>query len=254
MDTGSDNCIFAVTAIEEELKNFSGLRKSVPIIDGKDLEENGKAVEVFSPADLSLKVGEVVFATEKQVLESLSAAQRGFKRWQFSAVEERAVILEKAADLIEKERGKFFTLLIRECGKVISDAVAEVKKTTSLLRYYAALARKELIEPIKLPGPSGEENYMYFESRGVFVCISPWNFPLAIFLGPVAAALVTGNAVVAKPAEQTSIVAYEAVKLLYRAGVPRDVLHFIPGWGEVLGETLVNSDQIAGVVFTGSTE
>ncbi|MDB1135775.1 bifunctional proline dehydrogenase/L-glutamate gamma-semialdehyde dehydrogenase PutA [Candidatus Anaplasma sp. TIGMIC] len=244
----------AMSVLEEEVKSFVGVSfKAMPIINGVEVEGEA-AVEVFSPANLSNKVGEVSFATKEQALESLDAAHKAFNKWQSTSVDERATIMEAAADLLEKEKGKFFALLIQEGGKVISDVVAEIREAVDFLRYYAALARKELVEPIKLPGPSGEENYMYFESRGVFVCISPWNFPLAIFIGPIAAALVAGNTVIAKPAEQTSIVAYEAVKLMLRAGVPGDVLHFIPGKGEVLGDALVKSDRIAGVVFTGSTE
>ena len=244
----------AMSVLNEEVKAYSDMNfRATPIINGEDVEGD-TPIEIFSPADLSNKVGEVSFATAAQVELSLNIAQGAFGRWSATSVEERAQILDDAADLLEKERGKFFALLIQEGGKVISDVIAEIREAVDFLRYYAMLARKDLIDPIKLPGPSGEENYMYFESRGVFVCISPWNFPLAIFLGPIAAALVTGNTVIAKPAEQTSLVAYEAVKLLYKAGIPGDVLHFLPGRGEVIGKPLLSNKQISGVVFTGSTE
>ncbi|WP_041651501.1 bifunctional proline dehydrogenase/L-glutamate gamma-semialdehyde dehydrogenase PutA [Anaplasma centrale] len=245
----------SMLALSEEVSAFDSTSwKAYPIIHGQDIE-GGELYEVFSPASLSTKVGEVLFATAEHALQSVDAARSSFHRWSNTPVGERADILEHAADLLEKEgRGKFFSLLIREGGKVIPDAVAEIREAVDFLRYYARLARDQLTDPIKLPGPAGEENYLYFESRGTFVCISPWNFPLAIFLGPIAAALVTGNTVIAKPAEQTSLVAYEAVKLLYEAGVPTDVLHFLPGRGEVLGNALLSSPKIAGVAFTGSTE
>lgn len=244
----------SMLALSEEVSAFDDTCwKACPIIGGQDIEE-GELYEVFFPASLSTKVGEVLAATPEHALQSIEVARSSFYRWSNTPVEERAAILERAADLLEKGRGKFFSLLIREGGKVISDAVAEIREAVDFLRYYAMLARDQLTNPIKLPGPAGEENYLYFESRGVFVCISPWNFPLAIFLGPIAAALVTGNTVIAKPAEQTSLVAYEAVKLLYEAGVPTDVLCFVPGRGEVLGNALLSSASIAGVVFTGSTE
>ena len=244
----------AMLALSEEVGAFDNTCwKACPIIDGQDVE-GGELYEVFSPASLSTKVGEVLFATEEHALQSVDVAHSAFRKWSSVSVDERAAILEHAADLLEKERGRFFSLLIREGGKVIPDAVAEIREAVDFLRYYAMLARNQLTDPVSLPGPAGEENYLYFESRGVFVCISPWNFPLAIFLGPVAAALVAGNTVVAKPAEQTSLVAYEAVKLLHRAGIPTDVLLFVPGRGEVLGATLLKNEKVSGVAFTGSTE
>lgn len=243
-----------ITGLEEEMRDFSGMNwRATPIINGGNVEGE-KPIEIFSPADRSHKVGEASFATLEQAKEGIEAAREAFNSWSRTPVDSRASILEEAAVLLEKERARFFTLIINEGGKTISDVIAEVQKAADLLRYYASLARKNMSESIKLPGPAGEDNYLRFESRGVFVCISPWNFPLAIFIGPIAAALVTGNTVVAKPAEQTSIVAYEAVKLLYKAGLPTEVLHFIPGVGEVLGESLINNPLIAGVSFTGSTE
>ncbi|QJC27622.1 bifunctional protein PutA [Anaplasma platys] len=243
-----------MASLEEKIRDFSGMNwKATPIINGGNVEGE-KPIEIFSPADTTQKVGEASFATPEQAKESIKAARAGFKSWSNTPVDKRAKIMEDAADLLEKEQARFFALIINEGGKTISDIIAEIGEAVDFLRYYARLARQDMSGQIKLPGPSGEENCMYFESRGVFVCISPWNFPLAIFIGPIAAALVTGNTVVAKPAEQTSIVAYEAVKLLYRAGVPTDALHFIPGTGEVLGEHLIDNPLISGVVFTGSTE
>ncbi len=143
---------------------------------------------------------------------------------------------------------------MREAGKTIPAAIGEVREAADILRYYAAMARKLFGQPENLPGPTGESNQLSLHGRGVFVCISPWNFPLAIFTGQVAAGLAAGNAVIAKPADQTTLIGYAAVKLLHEAGVPEDALQFVPCKGSVLGKTLLTRDEIAGVCFTGSTE
>src|SRR5262249_10856072 len=145
----------------------------------------------------------------------------------------RAALLDKAADALEAHLPEFLELLIREAGKTIPDSIAEVREAVDYLRYYAAQARELLGAPTVLPGPTGEHNELQLHGRGVFVCISPWNFPLAIFAGQLAAALVAGNAVIAKPAEQTNLVALRMVGLLHAAGVPRDVLQCAPGEGNV---------------------
>jgi RHH-type proline utilization regulon transcriptional repressor/proline dehydrogenase/delta 1-pyrroline-5-carboxylate dehydrogenase len=154
--------------------------------------------------------------------------------------------------LIESRRGPLIALLARESGKTLADGVAEVREAADLCRYYAAQARAAL-GPEQMPGPTGEVNELRYRGRGVFVCISPWNFPLAIFVGQIAAALAAGNTVVAKPAEQTPLVAAEAVRLLHAAGVPARVLHLLPGDGTV-GARIVSDPRLAGVAFTGSTE
>jgi RHH-type proline utilization regulon transcriptional repressor/proline dehydrogenase/delta 1-pyrroline-5-carboxylate dehydrogenase len=161
--------------------------------------------------------------------------------------------LERAADLIETKRGLFTSLLQAEAGKTLDDALAEIREAVDFCRYYAGEARTGLGDLGQLPGPAGEENRLCYRGRGVFVCISPWNFPLAIFMGQVTAALAAGNAVIAKPAEQTPLIAFEAVKLLHEAGVPPGALAFVPGAGDV-GAALVAQEQVAGVAFTGSTE
>jgi len=164
----------------------------------------------------------------------------------------RAAILERAADLLEKNRGGFLALLQNEGGKTLDDALSEVREAVDDCRYYAAQARRELTEQ-PMPGPTGESNVLRYRGRGVFVCISPWNFPLAIFLGQVSAALVAGNTVVAKPAEQTPLIAARAAALMHAAGVPTSAVHLVPGDGRV-GAFLVADPGVAGVVFTGSTE
>jgi RHH-type proline utilization regulon transcriptional repressor/proline dehydrogenase/delta 1-pyrroline-5-carboxylate dehydrogenase len=142
---------------------------------------------------------------------------------------------------------------VREAGKTIPAAISEVREAADMCRYYAAMARKLFGEPERLPGPTGESNQLSLRGRGVFVCISPWNFPLAIFMGQVAAGLAAGNAVIAKPADQTTLIGHAAVKLLHEAGVPEAVLQFVPAKGSLLGSTLLTRPEIAGVCFTGST-
>jgi RHH-type proline utilization regulon transcriptional repressor/proline dehydrogenase/delta 1-pyrroline-5-carboxylate dehydrogenase len=183
---------------------------------------------------------------------AISAAQSAFAARSATPVETRAGILDDAADLLEQDRGRFIALLQQEGGKTLDDALAEVREAADLCRYYAADARRSLV-PESMPGPTGESNQLRYRGRGVFACISPWNFPLAIFLGQIAAALVAGNAVVAKPAEQTPRIAGEAVRLLRRAGIPEGVIELVPGDGKV-GAALVAGRDIAGVAFTGSTE
>jgi RHH-type proline utilization regulon transcriptional repressor/proline dehydrogenase/delta 1-pyrroline-5-carboxylate dehydrogenase len=184
---------------------------------------------------------------------AVDAAVAGFPAWSSQPAVERASVLDRAAELLEARRGRFIHLLQLEGGKTIDDAVAELREAVDFCRYYAAEARRLMAEPAPLPGPTGESNHLVLRGRGVFVAISPWNFPLAIFLGQVTAALVAGNAVVAKPAEQTPVVAFEVVRLLHEAGVPAPALQFVPGDGKI-GAALVAHLKIAGVVFTGSTE
>jgi RHH-type proline utilization regulon transcriptional repressor/proline dehydrogenase/delta 1-pyrroline-5-carboxylate dehydrogenase len=166
--------------------------------------------------------------------------------------DERAAILERAADLLEERRGRLLHLLQVEGGKTLDDALSEVREAVDFCRYYAAEGRA-LFQGRRMPGPTGEANVLGLRGRGVFVAISPWNFPLAIFLGQITAALMAGNAVVAKPAEQTPLIAAEAVRILHEAGVPFPALHLMTGDGRI-GARLVEHPDVAGVVFTGSTE
>ncbi len=166
----------------------------------------------------------------------------------------RAGILRRVADLIEEDRAELVALCVAEAGKCIPDALGEVREAVDFLRYYAAEAEDLMGVPRALPGPTGEDNLLHLGGRGVFVCISPWNFPLAIFTGQIAAALVTGNPVVAKPAEQTSLLASHVIELWHAAGLPPTVLQLLPGEGSVAGARAVAHPSIAGVVFTGSTD
>jgi RHH-type proline utilization regulon transcriptional repressor/proline dehydrogenase/delta 1-pyrroline-5-carboxylate dehydrogenase len=223
--------------------------EAVPLIDGVARAGNRRAV--VSPIDATV-VGYVTEGDAALGADAMVAAQKGFPAWAATPVAERATMLERAADALEANRGRLIALLQAEGGKTLDDALSEVREATDFCRYYAAEARRTLA-PQRMPGPTGETNELHHRGRGVFVCISPWNFPLAIFLGQVTGALAAGNAVVAKPAEQTPLIAAEAIRLLHSAGVPKTALHLMPGDGAV-GAALSADARVAGVAFTGSTE
>jgi RHH-type proline utilization regulon transcriptional repressor/proline dehydrogenase/delta 1-pyrroline-5-carboxylate dehydrogenase len=208
---------------------------------------------VISPNDAATIIGTVADATPEQADAAVHAAAAGFRAWTHTPPGQRAAALERAASLLETRRGRFLYLLAAEGGKTLDDGLAELREAVDFLRYYAAQARTLFTEPETLPGPTGELNQIRRRGRGVFLCISPWNFPLAIFLGQIGAALAAGNSVVAKPAEQTPLVAYEAIRLLHEAGIPTSALHFVPGDGSI-GARLTAHAKIGGVAFTGSTE
>jgi RHH-type transcriptional regulator, proline utilization regulon repressor / proline dehydrogenase / delta 1-pyrroline-5-carboxylate dehydrogenase len=229
----------------------NGVVAAAPLIDGET--RTGAARELVSPIDLATSVGSVIDATPEHVDEAVAAAREGFKAWSRTPAGKRAEILERAAHLLEQRRGQFIALLQREGGKTLDDALSEVREAVDFCRYYAAEGRKLFGDDETMPGPTGESNVLKLRGRGVFIAISPWNFPLAIFLGQVTAALMAGNAVVAKPAEQTPLIAAEAIRLLHEAGVPASALQLLPGEGHI-GAALVAQAGIAGVVFTGSTE
>jgi RHH-type proline utilization regulon transcriptional repressor/proline dehydrogenase/delta 1-pyrroline-5-carboxylate dehydrogenase len=185
--------------------------------------------------------------------EAVRRANAAFRGWAETPVESRARILRATADAMDERLPQLCALVVKEAFKTWGDAVAEVREAVDFLRYYADEAER-IMRPVELPGPTGESNELRLTPRGAWVCISPWNFPLAIFTGQVAAALATGNTVLAKPAEQTPAIAAEAVKLLHAAGVPRDALQLLHGPGETVGAAFVSHPRIAGVVFTGSTQ
>ena len=211
-------------------------------------------IKVTSPHDRGVIVGSLSEASEAQIEHALASASEAFVAWDRRSGAGRAEILERAADLYEQQRAVLLALLIREAGKTIENAQADLREAVDFLRYYALQARQDFTAAIVLPGPTGERNEMSLHGRGPFLCISPWNFPLAIFTGQMAAALAAGNTVLAKPAEQTPLVAFEAVKLLHQAGVPGDVLHLLPGDGARIGAKLLVDKRIAGAAFTGSNE
>ena len=187
---------------------------------------------------------------------AMAQAQQGFVQWSQVPVPTRSAVLQRAADAMQAQSPALCAVLVREAKKTWVDAQAEVREAVDFLRYYAVQA-EQIMQPMAMPGAgaglTGETNTLQLCGRGVWVCISPWNFPLAIFVGQVAAALATGNAVLAKPAEQTPLIAQQAVRILYEAGVPREALHLLHGSGPGLGAALVRQPGVAGVVFTGST-
>ncbi|WLA12708.1 bifunctional proline dehydrogenase/L-glutamate gamma-semialdehyde dehydrogenase PutA [Xanthomonas translucens] len=226
--------------------------QATPLVPGAVLA--GNALPVTNPADRRQVVGRwqpADAATVDKALANAVAAQPG---WNRTPAASRATILEHAADLLEARLPEFIALCVKEAGKTLPDGVAEVREAVDFLRYYAGQARAQFGAPERLPGPTGESNELQLHGRGVFVCISPWNFPLAIFLGQVAAALAAGNSVIAKPAEQTNLVGHAAVKLLHEAGVPEAAVQFLPGDGATVGAALTRDPRVAGVAFTGSTE
>lgn len=211
-------------------------------------------IPVYSPANTSKVIGHIsAEVSDEELKHAINMAYQARTIWGRTAVSERAKILNKAAELLQNSMPKLIILINQEGGRCILDAAAEVREAIDYCRYYGAEART-LMQPKTLPGPTGETNTLTLHPRGVIACISPWNFPLAIFLGQIVGALATGNTVIAKPSEQTPIIAYEAVKLLHRAGVPKDALQLVIGSGSRIGKLLLSDPRITGVIFTGSTE
>ncbi|HEY7231114.1 MAG TPA: bifunctional proline dehydrogenase/L-glutamate gamma-semialdehyde dehydrogenase PutA [Pseudolabrys sp.] len=236
-------------ALIAEVRSAPKMALAKPLVDGSII--SGPERVASSPIDGAV-IGVVQEGDEAVANAAIAAAQAAFPAWNATRVAERAAALERAGDLIEQNRGRLIALLQSEAGKTIDDCVSELRETVDFCRFYAQDAR-HTFAPQTLPGPTGESNELRMRGRGVFVCISPWNFPLAIFTGQVAAALAAGNAVVAKPAEQTPLVAFEVVRLLHSAGIPPGVLNLVPGDGKT-GALLVADRRVAGVAFTGSSE
>ncbi|HEX7914198.1 bifunctional proline dehydrogenase/L-glutamate gamma-semialdehyde dehydrogenase PutA, partial [Rudaea sp.] len=245
---GNDN---ELKALAEAVGAVKADWNATPLVPGAKSSE--PLQDVTNPADRRMKVGSKQQADAATIDRSLVNAVAAQPAWDALPAASRAAILEHAADLLEQRRAQFVALLVREAGKTLPAAISEVREAADMCRYYAAIARK-LFQPENLPGPTGESNQLSLHGRGVFVCISPWNFPLAIFTGQVAAALAAGNAVIAKPADQTVLIGHAAVKLLHEAGVPEGVLQFLPGKGSMIGNALLTKPDIAGVCMTGSTE
>jgi RHH-type transcriptional regulator, proline utilization regulon repressor / proline dehydrogenase / delta 1-pyrroline-5-carboxylate dehydrogenase len=239
----------SLAALVAEVRGAAAPAEASPLVDGVVLSGAGR--EIRSPID-GAAVGHVTEGDDAIALAAMAAAEAGVVTWAAASIETRAAALERASDLLEARRGRMIALLQREGGKTLDDALSEVREAVDYCRYYAAQARR-VLAPEPMPGPTGESDELRYRGRGAFVCISPWNFPLAIFLGQVSAVLVAGNTVVAKPAEQTPLIAAEAVRTLHEAGVPVNALHLVPGDGKV-GAALVAHPHVAGVAFTGSTE
>ena len=224
-----------------------------PLVAGKPMEAGGPRRELLCPHDRRRSLGTVVEATPALADEAAEKAARAHKSWDALGGEKRAQILEKTAGLYERDRAALMAVMVREAGKTLDNALGDVREAVDFLRYYANEARRLFSRPMELPGPTGEKNEMRLAGRGPFACISPWNFPLAIFTGQVSAALGAGNPVLAKPAEQTPLTAHLATRLFHEAGVPDDVLQLLPGGGDV-GAALVANERVRGIAFTGSND
>ncbi len=208
----------------------------------------------INPANFNDQVGQIVDTTADDVERAIGTARAFSDDWDRTPAGLRASMLEKAAGLMEERTPELMAICSREAGKTPRDCVAEVREAVDFLRYYAMQARAQFGQPVELPGPTGERNTLALHGRGVFACISPWNFPLAIFTGQVSAALAAGNTVLAKPAEQTPAVAALVTRMLHQAGIPREALQLLPGDGATVGAALTRDNRIDGVAFTGSTE
>ncbi|MNK24582.1 Bifunctional protein PutA [compost metagenome] len=239
-------------ALAEQLNAAVKPWQAAPLVPGAT--PTGALLNVTNPADTRQVVGQWQPADSATVQKALANAVVAQPAWNRTPAASRAAILEHAADQLEARMPEFMALCVKEAGKSLPDGIAEVREAVDFLRYYAKQAREQFGHAEKLPSPTGESNELQLHGRGVFVCISPWNFPLAIFLGQVAAALAAGNSVIAKPAEQTNLIGYYAVKLLLDAGVPEGVVQFLPGDGATVGAALTADPRVAGVAFTGSTD
>ncbi len=216
-------------------------------------KEAGEIAPITMPHDVAREVGTRRDATPAEVDDAFARAAAIQPGWDALGGDKRAILLEDAADLFEAHTDEFLSLCTREAGKTLPDGVAELREAVDFLRYYASEARRQFAAPVILPGPTGEENTLSMHGRGVFATISPWNFPLAIFIGMASAALAAGNTVIAKPAEQTPLIAAFAVKLCHQVGIPPEALQLLPGAGEV-GQMITAHSLLAGVAFTGSTQ
>ncbi|WP_242116659.1 bifunctional proline dehydrogenase/L-glutamate gamma-semialdehyde dehydrogenase PutA [Sphingomonas lacusdianchii] len=250
---GRDYSIASVRARAASVRDTFANIHATPLIGGKSTPGAG-AAPMVSPVDHSRTIGSVSPATRSEIDNAATLARTAQPRWNALGGVGRGKVLRAMADALDAQMDRFIAILSAEAGKTLNDAVAEVREAIDFCRYYALLAETRFAGPTVLPGPVGEVNQIELHGRGVFVCISPWNFPLAIFTGQVAAALAAGNAVLAKPAEQTPLIAYEAVRLFHAAGLDPDLLALLPGEGSDVGAALVAHPSIAGVAFTGGTD
>jgi RHH-type proline utilization regulon transcriptional repressor/proline dehydrogenase/delta 1-pyrroline-5-carboxylate dehydrogenase len=242
-------------ALARRMQAFAGKQWDVEPLLARPLQDGEVQVkDNINPGDLEDRVGRVRQTSLEEVEGAIEDALAYAPEWDRVAGSERAAILEKAADAMEQNSAELMVLAAREAGKTPHDAISEIREAVDFLRYYAMQAKKNFDTPMVLPGPTGEHNQLSLHGKGVFVCISPWNFPLAIFTGQISAALAAGNAVLTKPADQTPAIAAYAVRLLHEAGVPRAALQFVPGRGSVVGAKMTTDPRIDGVALTGSTE
>ncbi len=241
-------------SLADSMQAFSRSSWDVKPVLASGLQESGATRHNINPARLSDTIGQIRQTRAAEVDQAISDARAFTAEWDRTTASERASMLEKAADLMEENLPELMALCAREAGKTVHDSVSEIREAVDFLRYYSNQAKEHFAAPMVLPGPTGEHNELSMHGKGVFACISPWNFPLAIFTGQVSAALAAGNTVLAKPAEQTPAIAERAVSLMHQAGVPLAALQFLPGDGADVGARLTADPRIDGVAFTGSTE
>jgi len=223
---------------------------ATPLING--IPQQGSCKPLYNPANFNDRIGQLIEATPEQVELAYKISKQSLNEWQEITIEQRAEALNRCADLFEDQLPDLMAHIIREGGRTLPDALSEVREAIDFLRYYASQACTLQQASENLPGPTGEHNQLALYGRGVITCISPWNFPLAIFTGQIAAALVVGNAVIAKPASSTPLTAFAAIKLLHQAGIPNGVLQLIPGDSHIIGKALIENPALAGIAFTGS--
>ncbi len=254
----SAGILLSERSVREPLEDQVAEAMRDPVVEtaivGGTSETTGAEVAIHNPADRREVIGRVTEATPEMLDKALRVSGSAQVDWDRLGGNGRADILDKAADLFEDNYPALIGLCIKEAGKTLANGLADVREAVDFLRYYAERARADFDGPHVMPGPTGERNELVLRGRGTFGCISPWNFPVAIFTGQVAAGLAAGNAVIAKPAEQTPLIAALALRLMHQAGVPGDVLHFLPGGGVAIGGAMTTDERIHGIAFTGSTE
>jgi len=247
------NDIDVINTLQLQLKAIAKTQyTAAPLINGQYYD--GLNNTVLNPADSNDTVGQVTYSNSLAITAAIKYASKACFQWQKVSIEEKVNYLLKAATLLEQNRIELLSICIREGGRTVVDALNEIREAVDFCRYYAQIAREKLDAPVSLAGPTGETNSLSQMGRGVFICISPWNFPIAIFMGQITAALVTGNTVIAKPTQLTSLTAMKCIDILHDAGIPKSVLHFLPGPGGSIGQQLFQDPHIAGVAFTGSTD
>jgi RHH-type proline utilization regulon transcriptional repressor/proline dehydrogenase/delta 1-pyrroline-5-carboxylate dehydrogenase len=238
--------------VSTDLKQWEGKQWIAGYQGSLQEGENPRVTTIHAPFDNSLILGKLLWTRSETTAQALCVAEKAHKSWSSRSIEERAQCLEKLANLIRENRSELLYLLIHEAGKVLLDAVSEAREAEDFCRYYAAMARNTL-SPELMKGYTGETNELRLVGRGVMLCISPWNFPAAIFTGQIVAALVSGNTVLAKPATNTSIIASRLVQWIHEAGVPKECMHLLCDSGSKIGDICVPDERVAGIVFTGST-
>ena len=239
-----------IDIFSENKKNYD--YEAFSIINGKEIKD--KTFDVYSPFDKSIKLGKVSFIDSNKISEAIDIASNYYNEWNATDVDERAKVINNFAELLENNQEELIRICVLEAGKTINDSMNDIREAIDFCYYYSSEAKKIFKNPIKLNGPTGEINELTYEGKGVYFTISPWNFPIAIFVGQIVAPLLAGNTVITKPAEQTSIIGNIIMKLFLKAGVPSEALQLVLGNGPEVGNKVIANQKIKGVVFTGSNE